>query len=673
MRQQELDKLCINTLRFLSVDSVQQANSGHPGLPLGAATIVYVIWNHFLKFNPRNPSWTDRDRFVLSAGHGCALLYSVLHLTGFDLPLEELKRFRQWGSRTPGHPEYRKTPGVEATTGPLGQGFANAVGMAVAEASLAARFNKPGHEIVNHFTYTLASDGDLMEGVSNEAASLAGHLRLGKLIALYDNNHITIEGKTSLTFSENRLARFAALGWHTQEVADGNDVESLKTAIQNAQDTNDRPSFISVVTHIGYGSPNKQDTAAAHGEPLGEAEVRLTKQALGWPLEPVFYIPAEALQHFRLAIDHGKNIQSEWEDLFRSFSRQYPDLAAEFQRIIDGRLPENWDSNLPTFDSTTGPMATRSASGKILNAIARHVPELIGGSADLSPSTFTLIEGSSDFEAESLTGRNMRFGIREHAMGGLLNGMALHGGLIPYGATFLIFSDYMRPPIRLAALSELHVIYVFTHDSIGLGEDGPTHQPVEQLLGLRSVPNLITIRPADANEARAAWKIAVEQRNRPVALVLTRQKLPVLDLTIYPQLATGVDRGGYTLAETQNGEALDVILVATGSEVHLILSVRERLIEQGIQARVVSLPSWNLFEEQPASYREHLFPTGIPIVAVEAGVSLGWRPYVGTGIDVVSVDHYGASAPGDIVMKEYGFNVENILKHVENVFKQRRT
>ncbi|MFA6220751.1 MAG: transketolase [Desulfomonilaceae bacterium] len=673
MRQQELDKLCINTLRFLSVDSVQKANSGHPGLPLGAATIVYVIWNHFLKFNPLNPSWTDRDRFVLSAGHGCALLYSVLHLTGFDLPLEELKRFRQWGSRTPGHPEYRKTPGVEATTGPLGQGFANAVGMAVAEASLAARFNKPGREIVNHFTYTLASDGDLMEGVSNEAASLAGHLRLGKLIALYDNNHITIEGKTSLTFSENRLARFAALGWHTQEVADGNDVESLKTAIQNAQDTNDRPSFISVVTHIGYGSPNKQDTAAAHGEPLGEAEVRLTKQALGWPVEPVFYIPAEALQHFRLAIDHGKNIQNEWEDLFKNYSRQYPNLAAEFQRIIDGRLPENWDSSLPTFDSTTGPIATRSASGKILNAIARHVPELIGGSADLSPSTFTLIEGSSDFEAESLRGRNMHFGIREHAMGGLLNGMALHGGLIPYGATFLIFSDYMRPPIRLAALSDLHVIYVFTHDSIGLGEDGPTHQPVEQLLGLRSVPNLITIRPADANEARAAWKIAVQQRNRPVALVLTRQKLPILDLTIYPQLATGVNRGGYTLAETHNGGASDVILVATGSEVHLILSVRERLIEQGIQARVVSLPSWNLFEEQPASYREHLFPTGIPIVAVEAGVSLGWKPYVGTGIDVVSVDHYGASAPGDIVMKEYGFNVENILKHVENVFKQRRT
>ncbi len=673
MRQQELDKLCINTLRFLSVDSVQKANSGHPGLPLGAATIVYVIWNHFLKFNPRNPSWTDRDRFVLSAGHGCALLYSVLHLTGFDLPLEELKRFRQWGSRTPGHPEYRKTPGVEATTGPLGQGFANAVGMAVAEASLAARFNKPGHEIVNHFTYTLASDGDLMEGVSNEAASLAGHLRLGKLIALYDNNHITIEGKTSLTFSENRLARFAALGWHTQEVADGNDVESLKTAIQNAQDTNDRPSFISVVTHIGYGSPNKQDTAAAHGEPLGEAEVRLTKQALGWPLEPVFYIPAEALQHFRLAIDHGKNIQNEWEDLFKNYSRQYPDLAVEFQRIMDGKLPDDWDSDLPTFDSTTGPIATRSASGKILNAIARHVPELIGGSADLSPSTFTLIEGSRDFEPESLTGRNMRFGIREHAMGGLLNGMALHGGLIPYGATFLIFSDYMRPPIRLAALSDLHVIYVFTHDSIGLGEDGPTHQPVEQLLGLRSVPNLITIRPADANEARAAWKIAVEQRNRPVALVLTRQKLPILDLTIYPQLATGVNRGGYTLAETHNGGASDVILVATGSEVHLILSVRERLIEQGIQARVVSLPSWNLFEEQPASYREHLFPTGIPIVAVEAGVSLGWKPYVGTGIDVVSVDHYGASAPGDIVMKEYGFNVENILKHVENVFKQRRT
>ena len=453
MRQQELDKLCINTLRFLSVDAVQKANSGHPGLPLGAATIVYVIWNHFLKFNPRDPSWTDRDRFVLSAGHGCALLYSVLHLTGFDLPLEELKRFRQWGSRTPGHPEYRKTPGVEATTGPLGQGFANAVGMAVAEASLAARFNKPGHEIVNHFTYTLASDGDLMEGVSNEAASLAGHLRLGKLIALYDNNHITIEGKTSLTFSENRLARFAALGWHTQEVADGNDVESLKTAIQNAQDTNDRPSFISVVTHIGYGSPNKQDTAAAHGEPLGEAEVRLTKQALGWPVEPVFYVPAEALEHFRLAIDRGENIQNNWDNLFRDFSKQYPDLAFEYRRIMDGKLPDNWASDVPTFDSTTGPIATRSASGKILNAIVRHVPELIGGSADLSPSTFTLIEGSRDFEPESLTGRNMRFGVREHAMGGLLNGMALHGGIIPYGATFLIFSDYMRPPIRLAALA----------------------------------------------------------------------------------------------------------------------------------------------------------------------------------------------------------------------------
>lgn len=670
MHERELDELCINTLRFLSVDAVQKAKSGHPGLPLGAATIVYAVWDRFLKFNPRNPLWADRDRFVLSAGHGCALLYSMLHLTGFDLPLVELKRFRQWGSRTPGHPEYRKTPGVEATTGPLGQGFANAVGMAMGEVSLAARFNRPGYEIVNHFTYAVASDGDLMEGVSYEAASLAGHLRLGKLIVLYDNNHMTIEGETSLAFSEDRLARFAALGWHTQEVADGNDVEALCAAILDARYTADRPSFISVITHLGYGSPNKQDTAAAHGEPLGEAEVELAKKNLGWPVEPTFHVPEQALEHFRQSLSRGAAHRRSWETLFREYSGQYPDLASEFQRVMDSRLPEFWDDELPKFSSGSGPIATRSASREALNAIASHVPELIGGAADLAPSTFTLIESSGDFEPGNFAGRNFHFGVREHAMGSILNGLALHGGLIPYGSTFLIFSDYMRPPIRLAALSNLHVIYVFTHDSIGLGEDGPTHQPVEQLLGLRAVPNILVLRPADANETVAAWKIAVEQRDRPVVLVLSRQKLPVLDLSTYPQLPAGVPRGGYTLADAPDGRTPAAVLVATGSEVHPALATREELLDQGVFTRVVSLPSWNLFAEQSAAYREQIFLHGIPIVAVEAGVSLGWKPYVGTGVEVVGVDRFGASAPGEVVMNEYGFTVENICNRVLHVLNK---
>ncbi|MBI5250432.1 MAG: transketolase [Desulfomonile tiedjei] len=671
MHERELDELCINTLRFLSVDAVQKAKSGHPGLPLGAAPLVYAVWGRFLKFNPRNPSWADRDRFILSAGHGCALLYSVLHLMGFDIPLEELKRFRQWGSRTPGHPEYRKTPGVEATTGPLGQGFANAVGMAMGEASLAARFNRPGYEIVNHFTYAVASDGDLMEGVSYEAASLAGHLRLGKLIVLYDNNHMTIEGETSLAFSEDRLARFAALGWHTQEVADGNDVEALCAAILGARYTTDRPSFISVRTHLGYGSPNKQDTAAAHGEPLGEVEVELTKKNLGWPVEPTFHIPEQALQHFRQSLSRGAAHQKAWEALFREYTGKHPDLASEFQRVMDGMLPEFWDTELPTFSSGSGPIATRSASREALNAIASHVPELIGGAADLAPSTFTLIESSGDFEPGYFSGRNFHFGVREHAMGSIMNGLALHGGFIPYGATFLIFSDYMRPPIRLAALSNLHVIYVFTHDSVGLGEDGPTHQPVEQLLGLRAVPNVLVLRPADANETVAAWKIAVEQRDRPVALVLTRQKIPVLDLSTYPQLPAGVPRGGYTLADAPDGRKPAAILAATGSEVHLALATREKLLDQGVFTRVVSLPSWNLFAEQSAAYREQIFPHGIPIVVIEAGVSLGWKPYVGTGVEVVGVDRFGASAPGEVVMNEYGFTVENICNRVLHALNKK--
>jgi transketolase len=668
----QLDELCINTLRFLAVDAVQKANSGHPGLPLGSAAMAYTIWDRFLRYNPRDPQWPNRDRFVLSPGHGCALLYALLHVTGFDLPLDELKRFRQWQSRTPGHPEYMKTPGVEATTGPLGQGFANAVGMAIAEKALAARFNRPGYQIVDHLTYVETSDGDLMEGISSEAASLAGHLRLGKLIVLYANNNITIEGGTGLAFSEDRGARFAAFGWHTEQVTDGNNVERVAAAIEEARHHKDRPSFIDVHTHLGYGSPHKQDTAAAHGEPLGEEEVRLTKKRLGWPLEPTFYVPEEALQHFHLAGGRGERLQAEWEALFKSYSQKFPDLASEFERVIQGNLPGGWDRDLPVFGSKQGPVATRVASGKVLNAMAPYLPELMGGSADLAPNTHTLLDGIGNFEADDRTGRNMHFGIREHSMGAVINGMALHKGLIPYGATFLIFSDYMRPPMRLAAMNMLRVIYIFTHDSIGLGEDGPTHQSVEQLLGLRAIPNMVVIRPADANETAAAWKIAIEHAGGPVALVLTRQKLPVLDLSTYPQIPAGVRHGGYILAEAPRSSEPDVVLVATGSEVHLALDGREALMADGVGARVVSLPSWNLFEEQSQAYRNQLFPNGIPILAIEAGVSLGWRPYVGEGIEVIGVDRFGASAPGDVVMREYGFTPENVRKRALDMLQQRK-
>jgi len=668
----ELDELCINTLRFLAVDAVQKAGSGHPGLPLGAAPIAYVIWDRFLKYNPRNPSWPDRDRFVLSAGHGCALLYALLHMTGFDLPLEQIKQFRQWGSQTPGHPEHLKAPGVEATTGPLGQGFGNAVGMAIAEAAMAAQFNRDGHRIVDHYTYVIASDGDLMEGISSEAGSLAGHLRLSKLIVCYDNNKTSIEGNTALAFTECRSARFDAFGWHTQFVEDGNDLEAIHKALETARREKDRPSFISIRTHIGYGSPHKQDTAEAHGEPLGEDEVQLTKQALRWPLEPAFYIPDEALAHFRKAVDKGRSLESEWESRFEMYEREHPDLAAEFRRRMTGKLPEEWDRDLPTFDPDDGPLATRVASGKVINFIAPKLPELMGGSADLAPSTKTLVEDSSDFEAGNYAGRNLRFGVREHIMGAAANGIALHGGLIPYVGTFLIFSDYMRPPMRLAAMSELHIIYVFTHDSIGLGEDGPTHQPVEQLLGLRAVPNMVVIRPADANETSAAWKLAIERRDGPVALVFTRQKLPILNLSIYPQIPAGVRHGGYILANPSNGQEPEVILTATGSEVHLALSAREKLRSDAVAARVVSLPSWNIFIKQPQAYRESVFPPGTPVLAVEAGASLGWRPYLGPGVDVIGVDRFGASAPGDVVMQEYGFNVQNVRERALNLLKKRK-
>ena len=510
----ELDELCVNTLRFLAVDAVQKAGSGHPGLPLGSASMAYALWDRSLKFNPREPLWADRDRFVLSAGHGCALLYALLHVTGFDLSLDELKRFRQWGSKTPGHPEYGKTPGVEATTGPLGQGLANAVGMAIAEVALAARFNRPGHSIVDHYTYVLASDGDLEEGISSEAGSEAGHLRLGKLIALYADNHITIEGSTELAFTEDRMARFASFGWHVQRVGRSNDVDSVADALEAAREETDRPSLIQVRTHIGFGSPHKQDTAAAHGEPLGIEEVRLTKEGLGWPVEPPFTIPEEALEHFREAVARGAVAQADWESRLETYAGEYPELAAEFRRVMHKELPTGWDADLPTFSATDGPMATRIASGKTIDVLGSRLPELMGGSADLAPSTHTNMPGLGSFEPENRAGRNMHFGIREHAMGAILNGMALHRGLIPFGATFLVFSDYMRPPMRLAAMNGLPVIYVFTHDSIAMGEDGPTHQPIEHLLGLRSIPGMVVIRPADANETVLAWRMAIERERR---------------------------------------------------------------------------------------------------------------------------------------------------------------
>jgi len=662
-----LDDLCINTLRFLAVDMVQKANSGHPGLPLGSATMAYTLWDRLLKFNPHDPLWPDRDRFVLSAGHGCALLYALLHVTGFDLSLAELKRFRQWDSSTPGHPEYGKTAGVEATTGPLGQGFASAVGMAIAEASLAARFNRPGHRIVDHYTYVLASDGDLEEGISSEAGSDAGHLRLGKLIVLYANNHITIEGSTELAFTEDRMARFAAFGWQVQHVEQSNDVEAVESALRAAQQETSRPSIIAVRTHIGFGSPHKQDTAAAHGEPLGVEEVQLTKQGLGWPVAPLFHIPDEALEHFREAISRGDAAQKDWDRRLKAYSEGYPDLAAEFERVINRQLPKDWDADLPVFVSADGPMATRIASGKTIEALASHLPELMGGSADLAPSTHTNMKGAGNFEPENWAGRNMHFGIREHAMGAILNGMALHRGLIPYGGTFLIFSDYMRPPMRLAAMNSLPVIYIFTHDSIAMGEDGPTHQPVEQLLGLRSIPGMVVLRPADANETVAAWRIAIGRNKGPVALVLSRQGLPVLNLARYLGIAAGVPCGGYILADCDLGTRPDIILIATGSEVHLALESRERLATDGVQARVVSMPSTNLFLAQSDEYRDKVLTPGVPLLVIEAGVSLGWRSYVGPQIAVIGVDTFGASAPGPVVMDHYGFTADNICSRTRHL------
>ena len=662
-----LDELCINTLRFLAVDMVQKANSGHPGLPMGSAAMAYALWDRSLKYNPRDPHWPDRDRFVLSAGHGCALLYALLHVTGFDLPMEELKRFRQWGSRTPGHPEYGKTSGVEATTGPLGQGLANGVGMAIAEVALAARFNRPGHQIVDHFTYVLVSDGDLEEGISSEAGSIAGHQHLGKLIVLYADNHITIEGSTELTFTEDRMARFAAFGWHVQRVEQSNDVEAVAHALTNAREETARPSLIAVRTHIGFGSPHKQDTAAAHGAPLGVEEVRLTKEAMDWPVSPSFHIPEEALEHFQKAVARGRAAQVEWESRFKAFAQEHLALATEFQRVTERQLPNEWDSGLPAFTPADGPMATRVASGKVIEILGIRLPEMMGGSADLAPSTHTKIDGAGNFEPEDWAGRNMHFGIRENAMGAILNGMALHSGLIPYGGTFFVFSDYMRPPMRLAAMNALPVIYIFTHDSIGMGEDGPTHQPVEQLIGLRSIPGMVVLRPADANETVAAWQVAIGRKQGPVALVLTRQGLPVLDLNLYSAIQTGVPLGGYILADSPATERPDIILIATGSEVHLALDARGRLLTEGVHARVVSMPSTNLFAAQSDDYRETILPRNVPLLVIEAGSPVGWQSFVGPRIAVIGVDTFGSSAPGPVVMEHYGFTMENVCKQAHHV------
>jgi transketolase len=668
LSQSELDQQCINTIRTLSIDAVQKAKSGHPGLPLGAAPMAYVLWTRHLKHNPTNPKWYNRDRFILSAGHGCMLLYSLLHLTGYDLSLDEIKRFRQWGSKTPGHPEYGHTPGVETTTGPLGQGFGNGIGMAIAERYLAARYNRPHYEVVKYRIYAVVSDGDLMEGVASEAASLAGHLKLGNVIYLYDDNKISIDGSTGLAFTEDVAARFEAYGWHVQTVEDGNDIEAIHTAIKNGESETERPSLIKVRTHIGYGSPNKQDTAEAHGSPLGEEEVRLTKKNLGWDPDHFFHVPSDVAAHFRKAVELGKKWESLWHTMLESYARTHPDLAEEFARVRTHEHGDAWKNALPSFSAEQGAMATREASGKVLNAIAPHLPTLIGGSADLTPSNNTYLKGMPEFQPGQPTGRNLRFGVREHAMGSILNGIALTDGMIPYGGTFLIFSEYMRPPIRLAAIMGIRPIYVFTHDSIGLGEDGPTHQPIEQLSALRAIPNMTIIRPADAAETVEAWRIAIEHTRGPVALALTRQKVPAIDRRTYAA-ASNVSRGAYILAETSPHPSL--ILIGTGSEVQYAIGAYEQLAKEGIAVRVVNMPSWELFEAQPEKYRDSVLPSSVKKrLAVEAGVPHGWHKYVGCEGEVIGITKFGASAPYEIVFKEYGFSVENVVAKARELLKR---
>jgi len=660
----ELDQLCINTIRALTLDAVQKAKSGHPGLPLGAATMAYVLWTRFLRHNPKNPKWDNRDRFLLSAGHGSMLIYSLLHLTGYDLPLEELKNFRQWGSKTPGHPEYGLTPGVEITTGPLGQGFANGVGMAMGAAHLGARFNKGDFPLIDHYIYAIVSDGDLMEGVASEAASLAGHLKLGKLIYLYDDNNVTIEGFTNLAFSERVTERFDAYGWHTITVPDGNNQDEIEAAIRAAQADN-RPSLIAIKTVIGYGMAT-QGTRKAHSDPPGEDAVREAKRHLGWPEDKEFYIPEEVLAHYRAAIDNGARLESEWNALVERYEQAHPEEAKLWRTMMSPELPAGWEDHLPKFENGKE-IATRVASGEVINALAPVLPMLIGGSADLGVSNNTDIKESHSFESGSYDGRILHFGVREHAMGSALTGMSLNGGLIPFGGTFLTFSDYMRPAIRLAALSEVQVVYVFTHDSVGLGEDGPTHQSVEHLAALRAIPHLFVIRPADSAEVSEAWRIAILRRHAPTALALTRQKVAVIDRQRFAS-ADGLRRGGYVLAEAETADgdvtAPKLILIATGSEVSLALEAREKLQMEGSPTRVVSLPCWELFEEQTKEYRDEVLPAAVTArLAIEAGVCQGWDRYVGTSGAMICLNRFGGSAPGEVALRELGFNIENVLKH----------
>lgn len=656
--QTAIDQLCINTIRTLSMDAVQKANSGHPGAPMGLAPAGYMLWTRIMKHNPANPGWLDRDRFVLSAGHASMLIYSLLYLCGYDLTLDDIKNFRQWQSKTPGHPEFGHTPGVETTTGPLGQGFANAVGMGMAERHLAARFNRPGHAIVDHYTYIICGDGDMMEGVTSEAASLAGHLGLGRLICIYDDNKISIEGPTDITFTEDVAMRFKAYNWHVQNVADGNDTEAIFKALEAAKAETEQPSLVVMRTNIAYGSPNKQDSADAHGAPLGEKEIRLTKKNLDWPHDVEFFVPEEVINSFRKCVETGKASEERWVEKFQAYTKAYPDLAKQWVDAMSGYLTKGWDAEIPDFSHKDGPIATRAASGKVLNAIAKNLPTLIGGSADLAPSNKTYLDFSHEFQKDSYDGRNIRFGVREHAMGAIMSGMLLHHGLRPYGGTFLVFFDYLKPAMRAACLMKLPVIYVFTHDSIAVGEDGPTHQPVEQLANLRSIPGITVIRPADATETAAAWRQAVRTTSGPVALVLSRQKLPVLGQN---ESADGLSNGAYVLADSDGKP--DIILIATGSEVHIALEARQQLAQKGVGARVVSMPSWELFEKSSQEYKDRvLLPDVAARIAIEAGLPMGWERYAGSSGTIIGMTGFGASAPGNVVMEKSGFTPENIVQ-----------
>jgi len=655
----QIEELAINTVRTLSIDGVQKANSGHPGMPMGAAPMGHVLYAHYMKFNPKNPDWANRDRFILSAGHGCMLQYSLLHLTGFDVSIDDLKNFRQLNSKTAGHPEYGLIDGVDVTTGPLGQGFANGVGFAIAQKHLAARYNKPGFDLFDYKIYAICSDGDMMEGVTSEAASLAGHLELGNMIYLYDDNHISIEGATDIAFNEDVAKRFEAYGWHVQVVNDGNDLDAIINAVRNAKAETQKPSLIKVRTQIAYGSPNKVNTAGSHGSPLGADEIKLVKEFFGFDPEKSFYVPAEVDEYYQAAGKKGTEANEKWNELFAQYKEKFPELAAEYEQAQRGELPENWKDSLPVFEASKDKMATRQASGKVLNAIAASVPGLIGGAADLAPSTETNLKEYDSFTSENRGGRNFHFGIREHAMGSALVGMALTKGVIPFGATFLMFSEYMRPPIRLAAIMKIRPIFVYTHDSIGLGEDGTTHQPVEQLISLRSIPNITVIRPADANETAHAWRVALEHQDGPVALVFTRQGLPVLDQTKYGK-AEGLEKGAYVLSDSEGTP--DLILIATGSEVALIMDAQAKLKEEGIAARVVSMPSWELFEKQDVAYKEEVFPKAVrKRLAVETGSPLGWHKYVTDEGDIIAMTTFGESAPAEELYKVFGFTIDNVV------------